>query len=280
MENNQTYTLTFSDQAENHAGMQKIGKLADEGFTLEDLENVRKWFTNKGISCELYFLDKALDKVDFGYVTDISSKNFKGDEEQAFILVAKRGLSQLCENIDQVYDEQINLEKDTKAFMYGRVVNKKARHNLCFGEVDQEPNYENGRGRVISFNKLPCLTQIRSNLSKVLGEKGSNLMCEGNYYYDIEKCYIGYHGDAERRKVVAIRLGEELPLHYQWYYKGEKIGPRVEIVLGHGDLYIMSEKAVGTDWKRKIVPTLRHAAGFSKTLKFNDEVIDSKKLLV
>jgi hypothetical protein len=29
----------------------------------------------------------------------------------------------------------------------------------------------------------------------------------------------------------------------------------------------MSEKAVGTDWMKKIAPTLRHAAGCAKFLK-------------
>ena len=31
----------------------------------------------------------------------------------------------------------------------------------------------------------------------------------------------------------------------------------------------MSEKAVGTDWKRKKFPTLRHAAGCEKYTKIN-----------
>eukprot|EP00051_Salpingoeca_urceolata_P015969 m.210079 g.210079 ORF g.210079 m.210079 type:complete len:102 (+) comp18553_c0_seq4:359-664(+) len=39
------------------------------------------------------------------------------------------------------------------------------------------------------------------------------------------------------------------------------IGPRVEINLRSGDLYAMSDKAVGHDWLKKSIPTLRHAAG-------------------
>jgi hypothetical protein len=33
------------------------------------------------------------------------------------------------------------------------------------------------------------------------------------------------------------------------------------IKLNDGDMYIMSEKAVGTDWKKKNICTLRHSAG-------------------
>ena len=40
-----------------------------------------------------------------------------------------------------------------------------------------------------------------------------------------------------------------------------------EITLNHGDIYIMSEKSVGNDWKRRKIPTLRHAAGFASVLK-------------
>jgi hypothetical protein len=32
----------------------------------------------------------------------------------------------------------------------------------------------------------------------------------------------------------------------------------------------MSEKAVGTDWKRRVIPTLRHAAGCHKYLTIAD----------
>ena len=31
-------TLTYCDRAENHVGMEQMGELASEGFTLEDLE--------------------------------------------------------------------------------------------------------------------------------------------------------------------------------------------------------------------------------------------------
>jgi hypothetical protein len=31
-----------------------------------------------------------------------------------------------------------------------------------------------------------------------------------------------------------------------------------------GDFYVMSEKAVGTDWMKKIIPTLRHATAMNE----------------
>jgi len=119
------------------------------------------------------------------------------------------------------------------------------------------------------------LNNVRKVLPKYFGAKAANLQGEGNFYFDKSKCYIRYHGDAERRKVIAFRFGASMPLHFQWFY-GERIaprkfnmlkaGPRITRVLEHGDAYIMSEKAVGTDWRRKVVPTLRHAAGTEEIL--------------
>ena len=38
----------------------------------------------------------------------------------------------------------------------------------------------------------------------------------------------------------------------------------MKMVLNDGDMYVMSEKAVGFDWLKKTVPTLRHASGTDK----------------
>jgi len=41
---------------------------------------------------------------------------------------------------------------------------------------------------------------------------------------------------------------------------------RVKLSLNDGDIYVMSEKASGYDWKKKKLLTLRHAAGCEKFL--------------
>ena len=153
------------------------------------------------------------------------------------------------------------------AFMKGRVVNKRARWNLCFADYDQEPDYENKRGRIVDFKNIPLTQKLRKKFAKVIGDKGNDLMGEGNYYYNSSECGIGFHGDAERRKVVGVRLGASMPLEFQWYCGFKRVGKRRKFVLNHGDVYIMSQKAVGTDWKRSSVSTLRHAAGCAKFLK-------------
>ena len=70
--------------------------------------------------------------------------------------------------------------------------------------------------------------------------------------------------EEERRKVIALRMGASMTLYYQWFLRGEPVGPRLAIPLHDGDMYVMSEKAVGTDWKKKVIYTLRHATGADK----------------
>jgi|SRR5579872_1583069 len=150
--------------------------------------------------------------------------------------------------------------------MRGRVVNKLARHNLCFSEESQEPDYCSGKGRIIPYRDVPNLHELLLQLPKIFGPKSKNLVTEANYYYDITKNGIRFHGDSERKKVIAIRLGATIPLHYQWFSNSKPIGERIKLSINHGDIYIMSEKAVGYDWKKRKIPTLRHAAGATKYL--------------
>jgi hypothetical protein len=252
--NNKAITITFGDQAENHLGMQKIGQMATCGLSIDELKSAKTKFEKLGCLCQIINLNQALPE--------------EIDAESACVLIIRKGvdklLSKINSNADLMFHEQNQLNTDKKALMYGRVVNKHARHNLCFSDFSQEPDYEHGLGRIISFNNVPLTKKIRDELPKYFTEKTSNLPAEGNYYYDATKTGIGYHGDSERKIVIAVRLGQSIPLVYNWFYKSEPIGQKINLVLNHGDMYVMSEKAVGTDWKNKNKYTLRHAAGCEK----------------
>ena len=249
-----TFTITFGEVAENHARMQQIGELANSGISIEELKLAQSKFEALGCRCEYIDLNAALGG---GISVD-----------PAAFLIIRGGVEKILgRSADVLFDEHKDLPVDKKAFMYGRVVNKHARHNLCFSEDDQEPDYESGKGRIISFARLPFTSQIRAKLPELVGHKAIGLQAEGNYYYDVSKCGIGFHGDGERRIVIALRLGASLPIHYQWFLRNKPVGSRVEAIINHGDMYIMSEKAVGTDWKSSSIYTLRHAAGCAKFLK-------------
>ena len=271
------YTLTFGDVAENHVGMQKIGSLSERGFDEKDMIRFAEYFSELGCKVELkplHFMASALENSD-------DHKIVQGELDPAFVLVIRDGVNRLLNDpkaADKLYIEQTLLDYDSKAMMKGKVVNKHARHNLCFGESDQDPDYESGKGRVYNIDEVPDLNSLKEKLKSIC-RKCEGLVVEGNYYFDVEKCGIGYHGDAERRKVIAIRLYGKRNLEskaqdpdptgdkticYAWYKGYKQISNIIKLDIGHGDIYIMSEKATGFDWKRPSIPTLRHAAGCDK----------------
>jgi alkylated DNA repair dioxygenase AlkB len=248
-------TITFGDCAENHVGMQKIGQVAEEGLELADLLSAKATYEAQGFVCEM------VDLVALGGETVQLI-----EPDPAWVLIVRQPLNHTGLTADGLLGQLTALEWDSKALMYGRVVNKHARHNLCFSDEAQEPDYPAGRGRVVAWESVPLLRGLRDTLPNVFGPKAAGLQAEGNLYYDHTKCGIGFHGDTERRIVIAIRLGATMPLHYQWYNDGEPVGDRIRLELHHGDLYAMSSKAVGYDWKNRSQMTLRHAAGAKKYL--------------
>lgn len=241
-----TITLTFGDVCENGPGMQKIGELKEEGIEFSFLK-------------DFYEKNKKKFNLEFIQLNDEKNK----DEEEACLLILRNGVKDLFSQsfLDNLYNEQNNLKPDTKALMRGRVVNKLARHNLCFSKNDQQADIENGKGTIISFDKIPYTKELKEKIEELFNDS-NYLECEGNYYYDIKKCHIGFHGDTERRIVIGVRLGERFPIIFQWYKKFESTSDKKITYLNGGDIYIMSSKATGYDWKKSSIKTLRHAAGF------------------
>jgi hypothetical protein len=246
----QTISLTFAESVENHKGMEIIGNISENGFQIDELELLAKKYNGE-----------------IHYLNHLPVENIP-EQDEAAILVFRDGLKKIFD-IDQndMIKEQDKLSKDKKCYMYGRVVDKKARHNLCFADIDQEPEYEKGKGTIVNFNRVDLMNSLRKQMYEKFGESFKELYAEGNYYYDIKKTYIGFHGDTERKKVICVRLGESFPIHYQWYYKFDKVGELMTFDINGGDIYIMSEKAVGHDWKKRNICTLRHAAGDIEVIK-------------
>ena len=94
-------------------------------------------------------------------------------------------------------------------------------------------------------------------------EEASQMIVETNDYYD-ETCGIGAHGDTERRRVCGLRLGASNRIGWRWRIRGKGVGVAIYLTLNHGDMYIMSAKAVGSDWKHRSKLTIVHAAGAKK----------------
>lgn len=254
-------TITFCDCAENHVGMQQLGAILEDGFTIANLKRAQRKFDRAGVETELILLNDL--------ITPELQEQLDSSED-AVVLVIRKGLNVLLsesgeQDQSSLYAEMRALTWDSKYYarVHGGVVNKLARHNLCFSDQPQEPDYQNQKGRVIAWDDVPLLSKLRRRLGRLLPD-ADQLLAEGNHYYNLSKCGIGYHGDAERKRVIGVRLGDTANLVFQWYQYSKTVSePRI-ISLNHGDIYVMNTRATGNNWRQKKQPTLRHAAGCTK----------------
>ena len=243
-------TITFGDCSENHVGMEQIGNMSDIGYTSDDLDIITK-----------YFSGKEIERIDL--TSNLGNVDYNGKKAELVII------RNAIENHSEIFTELNKLEWDKKYFdtRRQRVLNKHARSNLCFSNYSQIADFENKKGTVINYNQVPLLNGAGSILVDCIDKQ--SLECEGNNYNNINKNGIGWHGDAERKKVIALRLGETMPICFNWFKQSKPVGTKFTTQLNSGDVYIMSEKTTGYDWKKRSQYTLRHSAGAEKytTLK-------------
>lgn len=124
---------------------------------------------------------------------------------------------------------------------------------------------------VKAFGDLPLLNGIREHLAQ-LSLKSQGLFAEGNHYYG-PRSNINYHGDGERKIIICLCLGKSTKLTYQWRYPEPNAAKQqrlaATITANNGDIYIMSEKAGGYDWKfgrnQWPEPRLVHGAAFKQS---------------
>ena len=251
----ETLTFTFGDSGENHVGMEIIGDQVKIGSGFNYSDFIKAQEKLKDYKTELYNLSDLIDQPD---------KQTNKQIDEAYLLVVRNFLSE--KEASLVYEENTKYEWDSKYFCTRRkkVLNKHARRNVMFADNAQIPDYENKKGTIIAWKDVPTLFTIRDRLPNYFSDKASNLICEGNRYYDIRKTGIGYHGDTERRKVIGLRIGATIPLKFKWWHRNKSIGKLLELDLNNGDLYLMSEKCTGNDWKRSSIKTIRHSAGCAK----------------
>ena len=137
---NKAICITLGEQSENHVGMIKYGDgLSDKGYSVEEIVEMRKKFEEKGCKCLLFNLNHLLEG--------------EKCEEKAYVLVIRNcvdGLLGEGKN-KEMMKELTDLDWDEKYWDTRRkkVLNKRARYNLCFGDETKESDMENGIGSVV-----------------------------------------------------------------------------------------------------------------------------------
>lgn len=248
--------ITFGEQSENHVGMTKNGDgLSERGYSYQDLIMIKEKLSEKGIESNIVGLHDMITNVEC---------------EEAYVLFVNQAVQQLLSSKRErkLFTELSNLSWDTQYWDQRRskVLNKQARYNLCFGDEYVTADFDNGNGTMIAYDMVPTLKSLRKKMMNIISSTVDNttLQTEGNYYYNIDKTGIGFHGDSERKRVIGINLSDAdgyREIHWRWFHKSNVLTLPFVQPLHTGDMYIMSEKASGYDWKKRNIPTLRHAAG-------------------
>jgi hypothetical protein len=255
---NNRYAITFGEVSILHVGGKEYGKIRNKGFSCEELQKINKDYPNE--TEYISISDSLPENRRSGNEAGVLVFRCKNKDEEDYKLPLSNKIS------NKLYEEQEKCQYDTKYWDNRRqkTLNKRARLNIMFGNEEQNHNEDYKIPTIISFNSLPHLSIIREQLSTILGEKSKNLNAEGNKYFH-NKSGIGFHGDAERKTVICMSLGKSSKLRYQWRLPGssEHTLEPVDINVNHGDVYIMSEKATGFDWKSRSKVRVVHAAGHS-----------------
>eukprot|EP00300_Choanocystis_sp_HF-7_P041091 c7717_g1_i2.p1 GENE.c7717_g1_i2~~c7717_g1_i2.p1 ORF type:complete len:300 (+),score=67.00 c7717_g1_i2:62-901(+) len=246
------FAITFGEVAILHIGGTEVGSgIRDSGFSVPELKEIAT---------------KIGDQAELIQVSDALPESLRSENEAA-TLVIRNGVSLLGVSADDLFSEQLGLKYDDKYFdrRRGKTLNKQARLNVVFGEEARTASEDFREFTIHSFPSLPHLNQIRQKLPSLLGARAESLNAEGNKYHHA-KSGIGFHGDSERKIVVCVSLGTSSMLRYCWRMPGSSkhTGSPVDLTVNHGDIYIMSEKATGWDWRHRSKVRVVHAAGAAK----------------
>ena len=286
------FSLTCAPGGENNRGMEIIGRMPikGEGFTATDIEGLAPYFRtligDNGAG--------HLNMLDLNVMSDNDNITTLSHDDQARVLLIRNWAETTmgAENwTKDVYRELASKQWDAEYLdpnkyrteikdgeevrVRGKRMNKRARTNLCFVEDrEQEPAVYDSKGSIYDLKKMAFLNKgverLREQIANGLVEIGSKTkieinVVEGNRYYNLKDTGIGFHGDTERVVVICISIGcDNYPMRWQWFKDGMPLGKSIDITLNNGDVYIMSEKAVGADWKLRSRYTLRHSAGALK----------------
>ena len=245
-----SYTLLLCDCAASQGqGSDSIGKMAERGFSPTQLRALAASLTKRGVPCDVFELTPHCTAPD-------------AEDACAIVIHAARLDHEGFPLADAMLEEVEAIQYDKFTFTYQAAKAAHSRHLVFVGDSLREPVPEEGTHTVLAWDSLPACELAARLVSRELRSWDLKVAC-ALHYPDIDKCGISWHGDQERRQTVLFRLGKaQRPIHLRWMHENKPAGPVISIPLAHGDVFIPCAKAVGTDYKRRKVPTLRHATGY------------------
>lgn len=257
-----SFTLTFCESAVGEVNTTAIGTRAENGMHIDHMARIQAELGLTGVESDLYLLH-SLSFHDSRPPTGVTVP-------EAGILVIRDGVNALTQRPDALSGCHGELRDmvsknlfDSQRMIRGSVKTMHARTTNVLADHTQKPDLATLKSTVVDIKDFPALDNLRRVLSGWSDFDGL-LVAETNHYPDSFKCGIGWHGDAERKHVLGARVGPgavNMPLRFQAFYRHEPVGCEVRVEIKSGDVFVLSEKATGYDWRSSSFLTWRHAAG-------------------
>ena len=263
-----TWSLTVGNGGENHTGMEFLGNLRKKGQGW----NLQQLLDAKDILEDVF--DKKVELINLNKMClENVTIPIKDKPNDAYLMIVRDFLTEKIHN--SFKKELLSYEWDRKYWdtRRGKVLNKRARANVCYGLEAREANYEEKQGTIISYEQSPLVGKLLKTVEMLMNEE--NLIVEGNQYDNVKKNGIGPHGDTERVCVACLRVGADMPMKFGMFWNSKLRGRPFQTIIKGGDMYFMNEEAVGAEWKSRSKWIWRHCAGANKYLKMKGEGEDS-----
>ena len=196
------------------------------------------------------------------------------EASEACALLIKGGIQRLSKNplaAGRLFQEQLDLPYEGKFFDKGRTFTRRSYKTLKFGQTEVGPSGDFAQPTVVSFNSVPQLQQFLGHLDMFQDNLSS---AQGIEYFVSRReqaadggmmgcaSRLGWHGDSQRR-ILSMCLGHPGILKFAWRLPGTSANlpkSHTEIFLDHGDVYLLSEKATGSNWKKRSLLRVVHTS--------------------
>jgi len=252
------YALTFAN--------------CEEGWSRKHLENLATQI-NEDLPGALHLIDLALPlQPEQAWPASLTAQYNSAPD--ACVLLIKGGVRWFMDDpraADGLFGEQLSLPYEGKFFDKGRTFTRRSYKTLKFGDAPVKRSADYSQPTVYSFGAVPHLQKFLGSLSKL---KASLCSVRGVEYFVSRRekasdggmmacaSRLGWHGDHEP-KAVSLSLGHAGILKFSWRLPGTSANfpnSHTEVILEHGDMYLLSEKASGRNWKKRSLLRVVHSS--------------------
>ena len=164
----------------------------------------------------------------------------------------------------KLYKEQDEIRYSGRFLDKGKLKIRRAHKTMAFGVEGRDASDDYTQPTVTAFSEVPMMDKIRTSLQNLLGNRTADLEVDGTKYHTSfhekgddgkpmkKNSNKGWHGGDKRTIVIGVCLGAPVTLSFIWRLPGSQKNlddTKVSVSLTHGDVYVMSEIAIGSNWK-------------------------------